>query len=85
MPMQLILKLVDAQHRYRVAAVYGPVVLVHERDTITAPSRHDPSKWIKPEGGPLEFHSQQHSSATFVPFYRMGHNSSYRMYFDVVA
>ena len=85
MPMQLVLKPVDAQHPYRVAAVYGPVVLVQERDTITAPGRHDPSKWIKPEGGPLEFHSKQYSTATFVPFYCVGHGASYRMYFDVVA
>jgi DUF1680 family protein len=85
MPMELALKPIDAEHPYRVAAVYGPVVLVQERDTITAPSRNDPSKWIKPQGEPLQFHSERQSTATFVPFYRVGHNASYRMYFDVVA
>ncbi|HEV2381055.1 MAG TPA: beta-L-arabinofuranosidase domain-containing protein [Terriglobia bacterium] len=85
MPMELVLKPIDAQHPYRVAAVYGPVVLVQERETFTVPARNDPSKWIKPQGGPLEFHAEQHSTATFVPFYRIGHNTSYRMYFDVVA
>jgi hypothetical protein len=85
MPMELALKPVDAQNPSRVAAVYGPVVLVQEHETITAPDRNDPSKWIKPRGGPLEFHSEQYSTATFVPFYRVGYNFSYRIYFDVVA
>jgi hypothetical protein len=85
MPMELALKPVDAQNPSRVAAVYGPVVLVQDRETITAPGRNDPSKWIKPRGGPLEFHSEQCSTATFVPFYRVGYNLSYRIYFDVVA
>jgi hypothetical protein len=84
-PMELVLKPVDVQHPDRVAAVYGPVVLVQERETVAAPSRSDPSKWITPQGGPLEFHSEQRSTATFLPFYRVGHGTSYRMYFDVVA
>jgi len=85
MPMELALKPVDAQHPNRVAAVYGPVVLVQERETIDSPSRPDPSKWITPAGGPLEFRSEQRSTATFVPFYRVPHGTSYRMYYDLAG
>jgi DUF1680 family protein len=84
-PMELVLKPIDAQHPNRVAAVYGPVVLVQERETIVAPNASDPSKWITPEGGSLEFQSKQESTATVLPFYRVGHGTSYRMYHDLVS
>jgi uncharacterized protein len=84
LPMQLRLSPIDAQHSNRVAAVYGPVVLVQGSETVAA-SVSDPTRWIAPQGGPLEFRSQQRSTGTFVPFYRVGQDSSYRMYFDVVA
>jgi hypothetical protein len=84
-PMELVLKPIDAQHPHRVAAVYGPVVLVQERETIVAPSQADLSKWITPQGGPLEFHAEQRSTGTFVPFYRVGYKTSYCMYFDLTA
>ncbi len=84
-PMELVLKPVDVHHPYRVAAVYGPVVLVQERETVVVPRLSDPSKWITPQGGPLEFRSEQRSTGTFIPFYRVGRGTSYRMYFDLVA
>jgi len=84
-PMELVLKPIDVQHPHRVAAVYGPVVLVQERETIVAPSQADLSKWITPQGGPLEFHAEQRSTGTFVPFYRVGYKTSYCMYFDLAA
>lgn len=83
-PMELVLKPIDVQHPYRVAAVYGPVVLVQDRETVAAPGLSDPSNWITPQGGPLEFQSKQRSTGTFVPFYRVGRGTSYRMYFDLV-
>ena len=84
-PMELVLKPIDAQHPNRVAAVYGPVVLVQDGETIVARNRTDPSKWMTPKGGPLEFQSEQGSTTTFLPFYRVGHGTSYRMYYDLVG
>lgn len=84
-PMELALRPVDAQHPHRVAVVYGPVVLVQDREMIVAPSQADLSKWITPQGGPLEFQADQRSRGTFIPFFRVGHNSSYCMYFDLAS
>jgi DUF1680 family protein len=84
-PMRIALAAIDPQHPYRVAATYGPVALVREQEKILVPNPADPSKWLAPEGKPLEFHSQAQSVAAFVPFYRVDHGTPYCMYFDLLA
>jgi DUF1680 family protein len=82
-PMRLTLVPVDKQHPYRVAAVYGPVVLVREQEEIVFASPEDRSKWITPAGKQLEFGALARSRGKFVPFYRLGYGTPYCMYFDL--
>jgi hypothetical protein len=82
-PMELTLVPVDKQHPYRVAAVYGPVVLVRGQEEILFSSPEDQSKWITSAGKPSEFRALAQSRGKFVPFYRLGYGTPYCMYFDL--
>ena len=83
LPMKLAFVPIDQQHPYRVAAVYGPVVLVRDQETVLVPNVNDISKWIVSKGEGLEFHAENRATSRFVPFYRLGARSSYGMYFDL--
>jgi hypothetical protein len=43
----------------------------------------DPGKWIAPRGKSLEFRAPRRQEDTFIPFYRLGLEESYEMYFDL--
>ena len=83
LPMKLAFAPVDRQHPHRVAAVYGPLVLVRDQETVVVPDVDDVSKWIVSKGTGLEFHAQNRTTADFVPFYQLGARTGYRMYFDL--
>lgn len=83
LPMKLAFAPVDRQHPHRVAAVYGPVVLVRTQESVVVPDVNDVSKWIVSKGTGLEFHAENRSTEGFVPFYQSGPRSPYTMYFDV--
>lgn len=82
-PMRIIRKPVDIQHPRRVAVTYGPVVLVRKHESVLTPKGEDPSRWIVPDGNPLEFRALQQPSGIFVPFYRLEQDIHYQMYFDL--
>jgi uncharacterized protein len=83
LPMQLAYAPVDRQHPHRVAAVYGPVVLVRQQESILVPDTSDASKWIATKGAGLEFTAETHSKEKLVPFYQVGARTGYTMYFDL--
>ncbi|MGH9342557.1 MAG: hypothetical protein ACRD19_02165 [Terriglobia bacterium] len=83
--MRLILEPVDSQHPNRVAAVYGPVVLVRNQDPILVRKGGNASSWIVESGKSLEFNAAGQPLGTFVPFYQMGQGTPYNMYFDLQA
>lgn len=85
LPMKLAFAAVDRQHPHRVAAVYGPVVLVRDRETVLLPNVNDISRWIVSKGAGLEFHAENRAAAAFVPFYKLGGQTAYSMYFDLDA
>jgi uncharacterized protein len=83
-PMRIVLAPIDAQHPRRVAVIRGPVALVRKYESSLKAGGEDPSKWIVPGDGPLEFRALQQSEGTFVPFYRMGRDVPYLMYMDLI-
>ena len=83
LPMKLAFAPIDQQHPHRVAAVYGPVVLVREQESVLVPDMNDISKWIGSKGEGLEFHAENRATSRFVPFYQLRARSSYCMYFDL--
>src|SRR6185437_5677682 len=83
LPMKLAFAPIDQQHPHRVAAVYGPVVLVREQESVLVPNMNDISKWINSKGEGLEFHAGNRATSRFVPFYQLRARSSYCMYFDL--
>lgn len=83
LPMKLAFAAIDQQHPHRVAAVYGPVVLVRTQETVVLPNVNDVSKWIISKGDGLEFHAENRTTAGFVPFYQPGGRTAYCMYFDL--
>lgn len=83
LPMKLALVPVDRWHPHRVAAVYGPVVLVRAQETVLVPNVDDASKWIVSKGAGLEFHAENRATSGFVPFYKLGSETGYCMYFDL--
>jgi DUF1680 family protein len=83
LPMKLAFAPIDLQHPHRVAAVYGPVVLVRGQETVLVPNANDVSKWIVSKGAGLEFHAENRTTAAFVPFYEVGPRTPYSMYFDL--
>ena len=83
LPMKLAFAAIDQQHPHRVAAVYGPVVLVRDQETMLVPNVNDISKWIVSKGEGLEFHAENRTTAGFVPFYQLRARTGYCMYFDL--
>ena len=83
LPMKLAFAPVDRLHPHRVAAVYGPVVLVRDQETVFVPNVNDVSRWIVSKGKGLEFRADNRASAGFVPFYQLGAQTGYCMYFDL--
>lgn len=83
LPMKLAFAPVDLQHPHRVAAVYGPLVLVRTQETVFVPSVDDVSKWIVTKDAGLKFHARNRATADFIPFYQVEARSAYRMYFDL--
>lgn len=83
LPMKLAFAPVDRQHPRRVAAVYGPVVLVRDQEILLVPNVNDVSRWIVSKGNGLEFHADSRATAGFVPFYQLGSQTGYGMYFDL--
>jgi DUF1680 family protein len=83
LPMKLTYASVDRQHPHRVAAVYGPVVLVRNQESVLVPSTNDASKWIATKSAGLEFTAENRSTAKFVPFYQIRARAGYTMYFDL--
>jgi uncharacterized protein len=84
-PMQVVFSQVDRQHPNRVALVHGPVVLVRQESPLMVAGNGDPSNWLVRQGPELEFQAERQKMGTFVPFYRLGYNASYCMYFDLRA
>jgi uncharacterized protein len=83
LPMKLAFAPVDRQHPHRVAAVYGPLVLVRDQETVVVPDVNDVSRWIVSKGTGLEFQAENRATAGFVPFYQLGAQTGYCMYFDL--
>lgn len=83
LPMKLAYAAIDEQHPHRVAAVYGPLVLVRDQETVVVPDTNDISKWIATKGEGLEFRAESRARAGFVPFYQLGVRTGYGMYFDL--
>ena len=83
LPMKLAFAPIDRQHPHRVAAIYGPVVLVRDKETVLVPNTNDISKWIVSQGKGLEFRAENHATAGFVPFYQLRARTGYCMYFDL--
>ena len=82
-PMQLTLEPIDKQYPNRVAATYGPVVLVREQEAVLTGTKAAVSDRIIRKGAPLEFWADGQQSQPWVPFYQVGHLASYNMYFDL--
>jgi DUF1680 family protein len=74
---------IDKQHPKRVALMYGPLVLVRDREVAQIPNGSSLSQWLTVGESPLEFHALARSTGTFVPFYRMAGEAAYVMYFDL--
>ena len=70
---------IDPQHPKRVALVYGPVVLVKRKRSLSAESLAELSK-AEPK---LKFQLKTNGADDFVPFYAVGHREPYEMYFDL--
>jgi len=83
LPMRLTGVPIDAQHPNRVALVYGPVVMVLN-DTPTLVLDTDLSSFGT-VGSSLEFQLRGQPLKALVPFYRMGYQQPYSMYFDQQA
>ncbi len=82
---QLALSVIDAQHPRRVALTYGPVVLVREDRPTLALRTSEIAKGFEVGDEPLEFKSVRQPSSRTVPFYRIGFQEPYTMYFDLNA
>jgi DUF1680 family protein len=82
LPTQPRLVPVDAQHPHRAAVIVGPVVLVRENDSRIATGGRDIADFLAATGGPLEYRVKPQPAGEFVPFYRVGENTGYGMYFD---
>ena len=79
LPMELSYASIDPQHPKRVALVYGPVVLVKRKRSLSAESLAELSK-AEPK---LKFQLKTNGADDFVPFYSVGHREPYEMYFDL--
>ncbi len=82
LPMKLTFVPIDRQHPHRVAAVYGPIVLVRNQENVVVPDLGDISKWIS-KGQGMQFQADNRTTSSFVPFYQIRARTGYRMYFDL--
>ena len=81
LPMRLALAPIDAQHPKRVAVTFGPVVLVRDATPRLA-LQGGPTEWMVGRPG-LEFAAPGQPEGVFMPFYKVGANMPYDMYFDL--
>jgi DUF1680 family protein len=81
LPMRLGFSPIDAQHPKRVAVTFGPVVLVRD-ETPRLALRGGPTEWMVGRPG-LEFAAPGQPEGVFMPFYKVGANMPYNMYFDL--
>jgi hypothetical protein len=83
--MRLAYAPVDRQHPKRVALTYGPVVLVQRHRARLNPSGSTLEDWIQPNSRALEFHAipQAQRAGLFEPYYRVGADTAYAMFFDL--
>jgi hypothetical protein len=93
-PLSLRYQAVDQQHPHRVAVVHGPVVLVqdgmiHEPIFKLPDNDADLNKYVVPDTAPAVFRftppDGSNVMAKFRPFYSVGPDYYYRMYFDLDA
>lgn len=92
-PLRLRMQAVDTQHPHRIAVVRGPVALVqdggvHEPVFRLPYNDEDLNKWLVPDQeGPGVFRvvppDGKRVMAKFRPFYAVGPDYYYRMYFDL--
>jgi uncharacterized protein len=83
-PLEFRLAPVDKEHVKRVAITRGPVVLVRREDpVIVPPPGGDLAGWLRPvDGKTPEYRVEGQPHGAFVPFYSLGLNEPYNMYFD---
>ena len=81
LPMRLGLAPIDAQHPKRVAVTFGPLVLVRDATPRLA-LQGGPTEWMVGRPG-LEFAAPGQPEGLFMPFYKVGANMPYDMYFDL--
>jgi DUF1680 family protein len=81
LPMRLGLAPIDAQHPKRAAVTFGPLVLVRDATPRLA-LQGGPTEWMVGRPG-LEFAAPGQPEGVFMPFYRVGANMPYDMYFDL--
>jgi hypothetical protein len=76
---------IDKQRSNRVALPYGPMVLVQQHQSRLIPSGSTLENWTQPGSRALEFHvtPQAKRAGIFEPFYRVGADTAYAMYFDL--
>jgi DUF1680 family protein len=79
LPMRLSYVPVDAQHPKRVAVVYGPVVMVKRKGKPAG----DVLKSLRKNEATLSFETVKTTQEEFVPFYSLGRDEPYEMYFDL--
>jgi hypothetical protein len=81
LPMRLALAPIDAQHPKRAAVTFGPLVLVRDATPRLA-LQGGPTEWMVGRPG-LEFAAPGQPEGLFMPFYKVGANMPYDMYFDL--
>jgi hypothetical protein len=89
-PLRFQKKAVDPQHPNRAAVMRGPVVLVQEGGAHfplpLLPEEAALDKWLAPAETPATFRIVPQDDVpvrgNFLPFYMVGENQRYRMYFD---
>jgi hypothetical protein len=79
LPMRLSHLPVDAQHPKRVALVYGPVVMVKRKGMPVS----DVLKNVRKNEAAFSFETIKTTREEFVPFYSLGRDEPYEMYFDL--
>jgi len=84
-PMQLALAPIDPQHPKRVAVMYGPIVLVRDDRTQLVLDTRDLGRSFSSGTRSLEFVLVAQPRSAMVPFFEMGYQQPYTMYFDVNA
>jgi DUF1680 family protein len=82
LPMQPVARPVDEQHPGRLAFNYGPVTLVGRGHGHILRRGVGLAQSMVRQGSELQFKLE---GATFVPFYELGFQQPYQMYFDLEA